>query len=282
MSRFATSAKYDPNQFNGMDDECIAKAYETFFNGILYSWRGQSSDVRSGHRNLFSSKCGQIVFVGPKAVEVTNAKQTKKDSRTNQSCVAYLHPVLKSKTYKKMIRRHEVRQIFWQVLLPGHTCFLVFEDGVARLVDSDTKNFGWTPDIVAALKKVIPWNQIWTVGLRKTIHTFTYYFKPGIPNSCAIITMCAIKHLIQEKHWESGIIKLAIVEVVRSNVTKRFSCNINKTSRKKQQFNVLIRQQKFEEMIKECFNWVVKNNVIGPDEFLPRKPKTRTLSASML
>lgn len=287
LFRFANSishkqAKYDPNMFAGMDDRSIAKAYETFFEGTLEWWGKNHSSAGMGLENLFSTACGQVVFVGPNAVQVKIIKKTRKNSRNKKKLVAFLHPVLKSKTYKRLVGNREIRQIFWQILLPGHTCFILFENGFARIVDNDQRTFGWNPDIIAAISKVLPWNQLRILRSPKEINAFTYSFDANIPNSCALITMLAIKHFIQKQRWESGIIELGITQVLRNKVTGRISTCAKKIPRKRQNFEELLREQNFDDMISKCFNWLVKEKIIGQKHFLHKKPDAPLLKANRL
>lgn len=249
---------YDLSRFTGLQDGDIFVAYKTYFNKFLVPFKPQATVLCGGIENLFTSLDNDVIFVGPKAIEILRLRPNRQRKSPKREYVAILHPVVKSQEFLQLTRITTVRQIFLQVLIPGHTCFLLFQDGCARLLDNKMNNFGWDPDILSHICAVIPWKVVLPPDSKQQLHLYTISFKPPIQKYCALTAMACIKYLVQNKDWERARRKLGIVPVIRNNSAKTLNC--------RKIFDSKVNDF-YCNMVMECFFELIKVNVITRENF---------------
>lgn len=248
---------FDSAKFNGLKDEDIFRAYKIYFNEVLIPYRPQSLVLCGGTENLFTSINKEVIFVGPKAIEIVEVLRRNQSKTTKKKYVAIVHPVLKSQEFHDLTKSKAVRQVFLQVLIPGHTCFLLFQDGLARLLDNKMTDFGWNPDMISHIRAVIPWKDVLPQDSTKMLHLYTFSFDTPIQKSCSLIVMACIKHLIQNNHWGNACRKLGIVRVMRTS-GKSLTCEKITDNRVNNYYC---------NMVMQCFLGLAKAGVIRKDHF---------------
>lgn len=248
---------YDSSKFIGLYDEDIFVAYKTYFHKLLVPYKPQSFVLCGGIENLYTNVEKDVIFVGPKAIEVLYVRKSKRNNR-KKKYIAIVHPVIKSQEFQKLTKSKNVKQIFLQVLVPGHTCVLLIQDGIARLIDNRIETFALNPDIISRISAVIPWNIVLPRNSKKVLHLYTLSFNPPIRRYCALAVMVVIKYFINDMDWEGRSGELGIVPVIRNKSLKTLDYT---------RVNDVRVHMYYCNIIMDCFFELIEANVIKKYHF---------------
>lgn len=253
---------YDPAKFTGLCDDDIFIACKAFLDGVLVPYRPEGSVLCGGVENIFTTPNLDVIFIGPQAIEIRQVPCKKLGKSKPKKYVSLLHPVMRSQEFRELAKSQDVKQIFLQVLMPGHTCFLMFDAEGSRMVDNKIRSFGWDPDILTHIRRVIPWDAIGPNTRKQELDLYTYSFDAPVDKFCAGITMTCLKELIQDPDWDKISCQLGIVSVLRDPLAKSLLVKKMKNSRT---------QDYYCKTIMNCFFELINANVITRFHFTPKQ-----------
>lgn len=191
-------------KFDGMSDRRIREGLMRF-NGLKRFGR---------HEDMFYSKNGKYIVLGPTTIVIRRNLKTGKKPRVDINWKLFFSSNLKNAV---ALRKKIFLMVSYEILLEDgsedqHIAILFVDpaEQVARYIDSWTSSFD---EINAnAIQQEVPWEYLYG---EKQVNLYVYKYNNGIPNSCALDCLYSIDRIMYLNSFQKAATETLFLRRVR-------------------------------------------------------------------